>query len=299
MACMGKRRLDFVIPPEYDGRKAIHFLRGPAQCSYTLVRSLKTFEDGILLNGTRIRTIDRLHTGDCLSITICDAPQTFEPCEIPVEILYEDSDVIVYNKPAAMACHPVRGLRQGTLANVFARDCAANGESCACRLVGRLDRDTSGAVVIAKNARAAAVLTGHVEKQYIALVTGMPNPKHGVIDAPIGQPDRKNPRRMIVANGKPAVTEYETQIRCEGYSVVHCVLRTGRTHQIRVHMAWMGHPLLGDRLYGGNTEHMKRAALHAFRVTLIQPFTGEEIRIQAAFPDDMQKCLEAKRSEIK
>ena len=102
MACMGKRRLDFVIPPEYDGRKAIHFLRGPAQCSYTLVRSLKTFEDGILLTGTRIRTIDRLHTGDCLSITICDAPQTFEPCEIPVEILYEDSDVIVYNKPAAM-----------------------------------------------------------------------------------------------------------------------------------------------------------------------------------------------------
>ena len=94
---------------------------------------------------------------------------------------------------------------------MFARDCAANGESCACRLVGRLDRDTSGAVVIAKNARAAAVLMGHVEKQYIALVTGMPNPKHGVIDAPIGQPDRKNPRRMIVANGKPAVTEYETQ----------------------------------------------------------------------------------------
>lgn len=291
MACMGKRRLDFVIPPEYDGRKAIHFLRGPAQCSYTLVRSLKTFEDGILLNGTRIRTIDRLHTGDCLSITICDAPQTFDPCEIPVEILYEDSDVIVYNKPAAMACHPVRGLRQGTLANVFARDCAANGESCACRLVGRLDRDTSGAVVIAKNARAAAVLTGHVEKQYIALVTGMPNPKHGVIDAPIGQPDRKNPRRMIVANGKPAVTEYETQIRCEGYSVVHCVLRTGRTHQIRVHMASIGCPLLGDTLYGGETERIERQALHCMQASFIHPVDKRLCIVHAPIPKDMQKLI--------
>jgi 23S rRNA pseudouridine1911/1915/1917 synthase len=291
MDCMGKRRLDFVIPPEYNGRKVVHFLRGPAQCSYTLVRSLKTLEDGILLNGAHIRTIDRLHTGDRLSITICDAPQVFEPCETPVEILYEDSDVIVYNKPAAMACHPVRGLRQGTLANVFARDCAARGENCACRLVGRLDCDTSGAVVIAKNAHAAAVLTGHIEKQYIALVTGAPNPICGVIDAPIGQPDRMNPRRTVTADGKPAVTEYETQIRCGEYSVVRCVLRTGRTHQIRVHMSSIGCPLLGDALYGGETERIERQALHCMQASFIHPVDKRLCIVRAPIPKDMQKLM--------
>lgn len=288
---MSKRRLDFVIPPEYDGRKVIHFLRGPAECSYTLVRSLKMFEDGILLNGVRVRTIDRLHAGDRLSITIHDAPQTFELCETPVEILYEDSDVIAYNKPAAMACHPVRGLRQGTLANVFARDCAARGEVCACRLVGRLDRDTSGAVVIAKNAFAAAALTGHVEKRYIALVTGAPEPECGVIDAPIGQPDRMNPQRLVIADGKPAVTEYKTLMRCEGYSIVRCALRTGRTHQIRVHMAWIGCPLLGDTLYGGGSDRIARQALHCIQVSFAHPVDKRICTVSAPIPKDMQKLM--------
>lgn len=284
------RRLEFTAPPAYDGRKVIHFLRGEAGCSYTLVRSLKTKEDGILLNGARARTIDRLRAGDRLAITLRDGMGGAEPDGTPsVPLLYEDDDIAVYAKPAGMACHPVRGMQSGTLANVFARDCRERGQEAVCRLMGRLDRDTSGAVVIAKNAFAAAALTGHVEKTYLALVTGAPEPRAGTVDAPVGQPDRADPRRRVIPDGKPAVTCYETLAEFPGYSLVRCTLGTGRTHQIRVHMAHIGCPLLGDALYGGDRTLIGRHALHCADVSFTHPVSGDLLTVRAPVPKDMQK----------
>lgn len=284
------RTLRFTVPPAYDGRKVVHFLRGEAGCSYTLVRSLKVREDGILLNGARVRTIDRLRAGDRLEITLRDGAGGAAPDGTPpVPVLYEDDDLAVYNKPPGMACHPVRNMQSGTLANVFARDCAARGKEAVCRLMGRLDRDTSGAVVIAKNAFAAAALAGKVDKVYLALVTGAPEPRKGTVDAPVGQPDRADPRRSVMPEGKPAVTHYETVAAYPGYSLVRCILETGRTHQIRVHMGHLGCPLLGDALYGGKQDLIVRQALHCARVSFTHPVSGEAVAVEAPVPQDMQK----------
>ena len=280
------RRIDYPVPPEYEGRKLLHFLRGGAGCSYGLVRSLKTKEDGILLNGVRARTIDRLKAGDVVSITLRDGPWAAAKSELEVPVLYEDDDLVVFQKPAGMACHMAKALQQDTLANVFARR-----YGIPCRAVGRLDKDTSGAVVVAKNAYAAAALAGRVRKSYLALCAGRLEPPAGAVDAPIGQRDRADPRREVLPDGRPAVTEYETLAVLDGYSLVRCVPRTGRTHQIRVHMAHLGCPLLGDALYGGDRTLIGRHALHCARVELTQPVTGEALTLWAPIPQDMQKLL--------
>ena len=283
------RRLDYVVPAEYDGRKVLHFLRGSAGCSYSLVRSLKTFPDGILLNGVQTRTIDRLRAGDVISITLHDKKNESLFSDIQVSILYEDEDVIVFNKPSDMACHQAKQRQQGTLANVFAAHCAKRGESMPCRILNRLDKDTTGTVLIAKNAFAAASLTGNVDKLYLAVVAGQLNPLDGQIDAPIGQPDRTNPRRCVCNEGQRSVTQYHTTAFGRDYSVVQCTLHTGRTHQIRVHMSNLNHPLLGDHLYGGDDSLIQRQALHCARLIFIHPVSKKRIKIEAPLPQDMQK----------
>lgn len=286
------RVLNYTVPPEYDGRKLLHFLRGGAGCSYSLVRSLKTCPSGILRNGQQVRTIDRVHTGDQIKITLHDTPKPLEQCSLPVAILYEDDDLIVYNKPSGMACHPVRNLQQGTLANVFAHHCAEQGIAQTCHILNRLDRDTTGAVLIARNAFAAAALTGRVEKCYIAVASGTPDPVSGIIDLPIGQPDRSDPHRMVLPDGQRAVTEYTVIARGEGCSVVRCRLQTGRTHQIRVHLSQIGCPLLGDLLYGGPQEWIVRQALHCASLSFAHPVGGNPLVVDAPFPQDMQNLLD-------
>lgn len=282
------RTIEYTVPPEYDGRKVIHFLRGGAGCSYTLVRSLKMQENGILLNGAHIRTIDRIHAGDRLTVTLHDHPKEAQRSGICVPMLYEDEDLAVFAKPAGMACHPAKQLQQDTLANVFASHC---GGALTCRILNRMDKDTSGAVLIAKNAFAAAALTGKVHKVYLAVVSGAPEPPAGAVDAPIGQPDRCDPRRAVLPDGKPARTEYETLASAGEYSIVRCTLPTGRTHQIRVHMRQIGCPLLGDALYGGPCGQLERQALHCARISFVHPVTGKETTVEAPLPQDMQKLF--------
>ncbi len=284
--------LSYTVPPEYDGRKLLHFLRGGAGCSYSLVRSLKTRPDGILCNGKPFRTIDRIRVGDRIEITLHDEPKPLEQCDLPVAVLYEDDDLIIYNKPSGMACHPVRNLQQGTLANVFAYHCAKQGVAQTCHILNRLDRDTTGAVLIARNAFAAAALTGRVEKCYIAVASGVPDPVSGIIDLPIGQPDRCDPHRMVLPDGQRAVTEYAVVALGEGCSVVCCRLQTGRTHQIRVHLSQIGCPLLGDPLYGGPQERIGRQALHCARLSFVHPVDGKPLVVDAPFPQDMQNLLD-------
>lgn len=281
------RKITCLIPPEYDGHKVVHYLRGPAGCSATLVKRLKRWEDGILLNGVHARTIDRLRAGDRLEITIRDDPRPVTAAGT-APILYESDDVIVFNKPAGMPCHQSYNHQGDTLQNVFAALCAARGEPLTFRCVNRLDRNTTGAVVVAKNARAASLLAGNVHKVYLAVASAAPSPPAGTIDAPIGRPDPGNIRRAVMADGQRAVTVYRTLRTDENArALVLCELPTGRTHQIRVHMAHIGCPLLGDDLYGGDCRDMARQALHCARVRFCLP-DGAETRVDAPLPKDMQ-----------
>lgn len=282
------RRIEFIVPAEYHDRKVVHFLRGQAGCSAALVKSLKQWEDGILCNGVHTRTIDRLKAGDVLEITLHDTPKiVIAGGSVP--ILYEDEDIIVFNKPADMPCHQSRNHQEGTLANAFAALCAARGQALTFRAVNRLDRNTTGAVLAAKNARAAALLAGAVDKVYLAVTGTVPNPPQGVIDAPIGRPAALQIRRAVMADGQTAQTVYRTLgVDTPGHALVACTLPTGRTHQIRVHMAHIGVPLLGDDLYGGDCTELKRQALHCARLSFCLP-DGEKIQVEAPLPKDMQK----------
>mgnify|MGYP001949186470 CR=1 FL=1 len=190
-----------------------------------------------------------------------------------------------------MACHQVKQQQQGTLANVFAAHCAKQRISATCRILNRLDKDTTGAVLIAKNAFAAAALTGHVDKLDLAVAAGRLEPPDGFIDAPIGQPDRTDPRRCVCEDGQHAKTQYHTAAYGLGYSIVQCILHTGRTHQIRVHLSSLGHPLLGDSLYDGDCSQIKRQALHCVRLIFMHPIRKKRIKIEAELPQDMQKFI--------
>lgn len=283
------RRVSYRIPPDYDGHKVVHYLRGEAGCSATLVKRLKQWDEGILLNGAHARTIDRLRQGDLLEITIRDTPKAVSAAG-SAPILYEDRDVIVFDKPAGMPCHQSRNHQDDTLANAFAALCASRGEPLTFRAVNRLDRNTTGTVLVAKNARAAALLSGKADKTYLAVTGTPPQPSEGVVNAPIGRPEPLNIRRAVMADGQSAVTVYRTLYKDPlGNSLIRCELPTGRTHQIRVHMAYLGCPLLGDDLYGGDCSGMARQALHCARIIFFSPDSGERITVEAPLPKDMQK----------
>ena len=202
-----------------------------------------------------------------------------------VPVLYEDEDVIVFVKPAGMPTHPVHGHQGDTLAD-FARE---SGGSFTFRPVGRLDRNTSGLLLVAKTsyaARAAAT----VEKTYLAVVEG-DVPAAGTVDAPIRHKDGSQILREVGEGGDPAVTHYEPVARENGYTLLRLRLETGRTHQIRVHMAHLGFPLAGDDLYGGRRDGIARHALHCAALSFIHPVTGERLSFEAPMPEDMARLL--------
>ena len=219
-----------------------------------------------------------------------------------MRVLYEDADLLVVEKPAGMASHPSGGHYRDTLANLVQSYLLKKGEACRIRPVGRLDRETSGIMVFAKNQAAAARLgdqrkNGAFHKTYTALSVGeLPAGSRGCIRQPIG-PDPEDRLRMRVDDGgKPAVTHWEVEASGGGLSLLRLSLETGRTHQIRVHMAWMGCPLAGDSLYGGALEKkIGRTALHAGEVRLVQPFTGEVLEFEVPLPRDMER-LAARRN---
>ena len=195
--------------------KVEQYLKSIRKMSSRVIISLKHRPEGLQLNGAHIRTIDRIHAGDTLSVTMEDTPTDYLESEIRVPILYEDEDVLVYNKPVDMPCHQAKTHQQDTLANVFARDCRERGLTLSYRCINRLDRNTSGAVVVAKNAHAATVLGGvgrggiQVHKRYTALLTGILPYERGMIDAGIARIDEETINRMVDNAGQPARTGFE------------------------------------------------------------------------------------------
>ena len=240
-----------------------------------------------------------MHTGDTLSVTLTDTPQPYLENEIQVQVLYEDDDVMVYNKPPAMPCHQAKNHQQNTLANVFARDCRERGLSLSFRCINRLDRDTSGAVVVAKNAHSATLLGGvgrggiQVQKKYLALLTGILPYEKGMIDAGIDRLDLEHINRIVSNQGQFARTGFEVVGYGRRHTLAQFWLYTGRTHQIRVHMSWLGYPLAGDDLYGWDSSLLCRQALHCAEVTFPHPVRREQVTVQAPMFDDMQQAVKA------
>ena len=280
------------MPDEYDGIKTVSFLRSRCGVSSRLVGKLKKIENGILLDGERIRTIDKLKAGSILEINIPDEGEMPVPMSAPLEIIYEDGDVLVINKSPFTAMHPTHNHQGDTLANAVAAYLLEKGEPGSFRAVGRLDKGTSGVVVCALNRFAASKLNGKIEKEYVALVQGNPG-ESGRIDVPIYRPDpMKTLRACSYELGKEsAVTHWEKIKDGSGCSLIKLELETGRTHQIRVHMAYIGHPLAGDSYYGDFRPEYGHQLLHCGEARLIHPVSDKKMIFKTGIPAEFEKCL--------
>ena len=248
--------------------------------SATLIKTVKY--GGIYLNGNRVTVRSEVKNGDSLEIFIpMESSEGIEPMDIPLSVAYEDEYILVADKPMNMPTHPSRGNSLPTLANAVM---GKYGGDFVFRAVNRLDRDTSGLVLIAKDRISAyklseAMKAGKFVKKYIALITGIPNPRDGVIDAPIRRVNEGSIKRGVFDDGKRAITEYRVIGEKNGNAVCEIILHTGRTHQIRVHMAHIGHPLLGDFLYGERSDN--GYFLRCSELSFPHPKTEEQMILKA------------------
>lgn len=242
---------------------------------------------GITANGQHIRTIDTLHAGDVVALNIPDDAKPAEAVDLHINIVYEDDDIAVLEKPADMAVHPSHNHQGDTLANAFAAHTARTGSAATFRPINRLDRDTTGLVVVCKHSHAANQLHGHLEKVYYAVCEGELSGS-GTIDQPIRRVEGAGIRREVGEGGQRCITHWEALSCAEGMTLLRIRLETGRTHQIRCHFSChMGMPLVGDDMYGGHRELMQRQALHCGQVEFIHPVSGERMCITSALPQDM------------
>lgn len=280
------RIIEFKITDENDNRQIRDFLRDFGVSS-SLLTKLKQTENGITVNGEFAKTIDYLHSGDNLKITITDKGHMPTPSDIPLNIIYEDDDIIIVDKPPFMPVHESRNHRGDALSNAVANHIK---EDTAFRAVFRLDRDTSGLVLIAKNELAASKLAGNIRKDYYAIVHGKLEGK-GTIDAPIRRVADSIITRCVADDGERAVTHYEVVKSDKNCSLLKINLETGRTHQIRVHFSNLGFPLVGDTLYGGKTENANRQLLHCKDIYFTHPITEKEMHLSSNFPNDFKGMI--------
>ena len=271
-------------------------------------------EGRVLIDGrAALRASETVAAGQRLEVDLPDPlPSTVESQDLPLEILFEDDDIVVLDKRPGIVVHPSAGHADQTLVNALlfhVRDLSRIGGKVRPGIVHRLDRDTSGVMIIAKNDEAHRALTAEwgtdrVRKEYTALVYGKPNPDHGSIDAPLGRDPHDRKRMAVVAGGRRAVTDFETIESLRYVALLRCRLRTGRTHQIRVHLKSIGHPIVGDPLYSGPQwrgipdkqlqkalKSFARQALHASLIRFPHPRTGTMMTIEAPLPDDFAALL--------
>lgn len=285
------RRIDFNVDEANDGKTVGVFLKYEKGVSTRTIKALKLKNEGIMLNNQHIRTVDKIKFGDIVSICIEENPKDYIATDIDVPILYDDEDIIIFNKPYGMPSHQTKNHQTDTLGNVFASYCEKNNVKISFRPINRLDRDTTGAVVAAKNPHSAYMLSKNMEKIYVGITTGELPQKSGVIEANIARVDEKGIKRFVSDDGQYAKTQYEVIKSGNGYSLVKFKLFTGRTHQIRVHMAYIGYPLVGDEMYGGDTSIIQTQALHCANVSFSHPVTEEFISVEAPYYDNLNRIL--------
>lgn len=258
----------------------------------------RLLEEGkVSLQGRPLKKNHRLRAGEALELCLPDpVPTDARPQDIPLDIVYEDADVAVVNKPRGMVVHPAPGNPDGTLVNALLAHCgqSLSGVGGAIRpgIVHRIDKDTSGLLIIAKNDRAHLALSAQLKdhtlsRVYEAVAIGSLKEDRGTVDAPIGRSLRDRKRMAVVPDGRRAVTHYQVLARYPGYTHLRCQLETGRTHQIRVHMAYLGHPLAGDPVYGpkNDPERLGGQCLHARELTFVHPTTGQTVHLTCPLPD--------------
>jgi 23S rRNA pseudouridine1911/1915/1917 synthase len=273
--------------------------------------AVRLIENGLVTKaGVVLRKNYRVQPGDVFSVTLPEPEQTQAVAQdIPLDVVYEDEDVIVVNKPRGLVVHPAPGHPDGTLVNALLAHCGDSlsgiGGQIRPGIVHRIDKDTSGLLIVAKNDGAHEALSAQLKDRslsrvYDAIVHGSFRADEGTVDAPIGR-DPKNRQRMAVTekNSRPAVTHWQVLARYGKYTYIRCRLETGRTHQIRVHMAYIGHPLLGDTVYGGRRDKgLSTQCLHARGLKFIHPTTGQPVELWTELPDWFQEAKDKLGPEI-
>lgn len=291
-----KRILNYTITDHKEGQTVLSFLKEQGY-SRSVITHLKKTPEGILKNGIWCYVSEPLNEGDRLTAVLdeTESSQGILPVFLPFPVIYEDEDIVVVNKPAGMPIHPSVNNHYNTLANAAMYYFRQKDENFVYRCVNRLDRDTSGLTVLAKNMLAAAILSSHsgmkkIHREYTALAQGQV-PDHGTVNAPIGRKTDSCIERCVdFEKGEHAVTHY-FRVRYDeekNLSLIRLKLETGRTHQIRVHMKYAGFPLIGDFLYNPEYTYIKRQALHSSHLSFVHPVTGKSLQFDAPVPPDMR-----------
>ena len=265
---------------------------------------------GVIVNGNIKKSNYAVKEGDVISVTIPEPEEmNIKPEKIPLEILYEDSDLVVVNKKQGMVVHPASGIYSGTLVNALLEHCTdLSGINGVLRpgIVHRIDKNTSGIIVIAKNDNSHNILAHQLKEHtmtrvYYALVEGIIKKDEGTVDTQIGRHPAEKIKMAVVREGKRAVTHYRVVQRYKAHTLVECVLETGRTHQIRVHMAHIGHPVVGDPVYGHKKQRFKLEGqlLHAKKLGFVHPSTNTYVEFESSLPDHFVKILAILENELK
>lgn len=296
--------MDITVPDNISGRTLLSYLKFTLKISSACITKLKRDEHGLEVNGSHVTVRYILQAGDLLHINIDDsfenANRNILPVKMPLDIIYEDNDIIIVNKPPFMPTHPSHNHHEDTLANAIAYLYTERNIPFIFRPVGRLDRNTSGIVVLGKNMPAASHFTrerekNNVRKSYIAILCGETKCDGGVINMPLKRQSDSVIIRTVCDAGDigamSAVTVWEKLYSGNGITLVRAYPETGRTHQIRVHFASIGNPILGDDLYGSSSEYIQRHALHAYSLSFPLPFSDRTVSVDAIVPEDMQNAF--------
>ena len=295
-------RYSYTVTDADHGSTVRQIMKKRLGFSGRLIAKFKRGLGTVKRNGVPVRNFAEVISGDVLDIIMPEDVSHFEPEDIPVQVIYEDADLILVNKQPGVTVHPTKTHPAGTLANGLMKRMLEKGDRYKIRFVNRLDMDTSGILIVARNSHCQDAISkmmhqDQVEKYYYAIVHGIVENDEGTIDAPLGRSGEDPVRRAVVEDGSPSVTHYRVIERLSGgFTFLRLRLETGRTHQIRVHLAHMGHPIVGDPLYGKEEpELIGRQALHAGRIVFLHPVSGEPIDAEAPLPEDFQSLLEQLR----
>lgn len=293
------RNIDYIIDEDSAGLRVEQFLRRKRYSGQNL-SEIKRMPKSILVNGVHYYMRQELAAGDHLQVRICETKNSekIPPTDLPLDIIYEDEDILVLNKPAGMPIHPSLNNYTNSMANALAYYFQSQGKPFIFRCCNRLDRDTSGLTIVSKHLVSGSILSDmtkyrEVHREYLAIVRGSVTPSEGTIQAPLGRKDGTIIERTVDwEHGEEAVTHYKVVKEANGHSLVSLRLETGRTHQIRIHMKYLGFPLIGDYLYNPDMEYMTRQALHSHHMEFTHPITGEHMSFTAPLPEDMAQVMQ-------
>lgn len=293
------RNIDYIIDEDSAGLRVEQFLRRKRYSGQNL-SEIKRMPKSILVNGVHYYMRQELSKGDHLQVRICETKNSekIPPTNLPLDIIYEDEDILVLNKPAGMPIHPSLNNYTNSMANALAYYFQSQGKPFIFRCCNRLDRDTSGLTIVSKHLVSGSILSDmtkyrEVHREYLAIARGSVTPSEGTIQAPLGRKEGTIIERTVDwEHGEDAVTHYKVVKEANGHTLVSLRLETGRTHQIRIHMKYLGYPLIGDYLYNPDMEYMTRQALHSHHMEFTHPITGEHMSFTAPLPEDMARVMQ-------